>query len=138
MSDLERFIEAQAKNYDTAFEEIKNGKKLSHWMWYIFPQINGLGFSSTSQFYAIKSLNEAQEYLKHPILGSRLINICRELLKLSIINATVIFGKPDDMKLKSSMTLFSLVKNTDPIFDLILEKFFNGKKDERTIEMINK
>jgi uncharacterized protein (DUF1810 family) len=106
-------------------------------MWYIFPQIKGLGLSSMSKLYAINDLNEAGEYLEHPILCTRLLNISRELLKLPINNANVIFGSPDDIKLKSSMTLFSLVKDSDPVFDLVLKKFFNGEKDRRTVRIVN-
>jgi uncharacterized protein (DUF1810 family) len=138
VSNLERFIKAQEGTYERAVEEVKHGKKTSHWMWFIFPQIKGLGSSPTSQFYAIKDLNEAEEYLMHPVLGNRLVTISNELLKLPGNNTTAIFGSPDDMKLKSSMTLFSLVKNSNPVFEKVLEKFFNGEKDRRTVEIIYK
>src|SRR3954468_23236287 len=95
---LQRFIDAQQRVYDTALAEIKNGRKRSHWMWYIFPQIQGLGFSETSRFYAIKNKAEAAEFLNHPVLGKRLTDICKTLLQLSSNNATAIFGSPDDMK----------------------------------------
>ena len=134
-SRLQRFITAQETSYDTALSEIKKGRKKSHWMWYIFPQIQGLGFSETSKFYAIKDVNEAKEFLKHPVLGERLIRICEELLKLEEGNANKIFGSPDDLKLKSSMTLFSLL-NSHPVFDRVLEKFFQGAKDNKTLEII--
>ena len=133
---LERFIEAQEKDYPVALAEVKNGKKTSHWMWYIFPQIHGLGFSETSRFYAIKNINEAEEFLKHPVLGSRLIHICNELLKLNTNNANKIFGSPDDVKLHSSVTLFSLLPNTSSVFQKLLDKFFNGKKDAKTLRII--
>jgi uncharacterized protein (DUF1810 family) len=133
---LKRFIEAQEKDYPVALAEVKNGKKTSHWMWYIFPQIHGLGFSETSRFYAIKDINEAEEFLKHPVLGSRLIQICNELLELNTNNANKIFGSPDDLKLHSSVTLFSLLPNTDSVFQKILDKFFNGKKDTKTLRII--
>jgi len=105
-------------------------------MWYIFPQVKGLGFSQTSRYYAIEDMNEAAEFLKHPVLGVRLINISKELLKLESNNATSIFGSPDDLKLKSSMTLFSCVPGSDPVFQLVLDKFFDGAKDENTLRII--
>ena len=129
---LKRFIDAQETYYKTALSEIKNGRKQSHWMWYIFPQIQGLGFSETSRFYAIKDTAEADEFLKHPVLGSRLVLICNELLALQSDNATTIFGYPDDLKLRSSMTLFASLQDTDPVFQLVLEKYFKGIKDENT------
>ena len=135
--NLERFIEAQEKYYERALSEIRAGQKQSHWMWFIFPQIQGLGFSETSKFYAIESIGEAEAFLKHPILGGRLVNICNALLQLPSNNANKIFGSPDDLKLQSSMTLFSLLKN-DPVFKMVLEKFFNGKKDPKTLEIISK
>src|SRR3954467_13274935 len=95
-SNLQRFIDAQKADYQTALAEIKKGKKQSHWMWYIFPQIQGLGFSSTAKYYAIKDIAEAEEFLRHPVLGARLIAICKELLNLGASNATAIFGSPDD------------------------------------------
>ena len=134
-NNLERFLSAQERSYETALAEIKRGRKQSHWMWYIFPQIQGLGFSETSKFYAIKDLEEAKEFLAHPVLGQRLIRICNELLKLHDNNANKIFGTPDDLKLKSSMTLFSSL-DANPVFDLVLEKFFNGAKDARTLAII--
>lgn len=137
-NNLQRFIDAQETDYQTALSEVKNGRKQSHWMWYIFPQIQGLGFSETSRSYAIKDLNEAETFSKHPVLGSRLITICNELLTLSGNNATRIFGTPDDMKLKSSMTLFSALHNADPVFQMVLDKFFNGAKDNKTLQVIEK
>src|SRR5476651_2122605 len=100
---LKRFTDAQQSVYPTALSEIKNGRKRSHWMWFIFPQIQGPGFSETSRYYAIKDLQEAEAYLRHPVLGSRLIEISKTLLKSAGNNATVIFGSPDHLKLKSSM-----------------------------------
>jgi uncharacterized protein (DUF1810 family) len=136
-NNLKRFIDAQQSDYQTALTEIKNGRKRSHWMWYIFPQIQGLGFSETSIFYAIKDVSEAEEFLKHPTLGSRLIEISNTLLGLESNNANSILGSPDDMKLKSSMTLFASLPNTNPVFDLVLKKFFDGAKDSKTLQMIN-
>lgn len=136
-TNLERFISAQEKSYPIALSEIKKGKKQSHWMWYIFPQIYGLGFSETSKFYSIKDIDEAKEFLLHPVLGNRLVGLCNELLKLEPDNATSIFGSPDDLKLKSSMTLFSSLK-INPVFQKVLDKFFNGAKDSKTLELISK
>jgi uncharacterized protein (DUF1810 family) len=133
--NLYRFIEAQETTYDIALSEIKRGRKQSHWMWYIFPQIKGLGFSETSKFYAIEDINEAEELLKHPLLGERLIHICNELLKLESNNANKIFGSPDDLKLRSSMTLFSSL-NSNPVFEKVLDKFYNGTKDNKTLQII--
>ncbi len=136
-NNLKRFIDAQQVNFSIALSEIKNGKKQSHWMWYIFPQIQGLGSSWTSKIYAIKDITEAEEFLKHPILGNRLNIICNELLKLDCNDANKIFGSPDDLKLKSSMTLFSSLHNTNPVFQLVLEKFFKGTKDNKTLLIIS-
>lgn len=135
-ADLYRFIKAQEKDYSVALLEIKNGKKRSHWMWYIFPQIQGLGFSEMSVFYAIRDLQEATEFLRHPLLGQRLINICNVLLALKENDPGKILGSPDDMKLKSSMTLFASLPDVDPVFDKILTKFFNGEKDNKTLKII--
>jgi len=134
---LKRFIDAQEKDYQTALAEVMKGRKQSHWMWYIFPQIQGLGFSSTSMFYAIKDRQEAEEFLEHPVLGSRLVRISNELLKLEAKDANKIFGSPDDLKLKSSMTLFSALPNSNPVFQLVLDKFFNGAKDNKTLAILN-
>ncbi|MVN23090.1 DUF1810 domain-containing protein [Mucilaginibacter arboris] len=134
-TSLKRFIDAQQTDYQTALTEIKNGRKRSHWMWYIFPQIQGLGFSETSRFYAIKDVAEAEEFLKHPVLGDRLISISKELLKLNTNNASQIFGSPDDLKLKSCMTLFASLQSTNPVFQAVLEKFFNGSKDHKTLQI---
>lgn len=134
---LERFVKAQEESYKIALNEVKNGRKKSHWMWYIFPQIIGLGRSSTAQYYAIKSREEAENYLKHPILSKHLIEISEELLKLDSNNARKIFGSPDNMKLKSSMTLFLKISG-DEVFKKVLDKFFNGDLDENTIEILKK
>ena len=136
MKQLERFLEAQRADYATALNEIKRGRKQSHWMWYIFPQIEGLGFSSTSKYYGIKDLQEAEAYANHPVLGSRLVEICNALLALETSDANKIFGSPDDMKLRSSMTLFSQVKDADKVFQNVLNKFFNGTKDDKTLQLL--
>ena len=135
-NNLQRFIDAQESTYERALAEIKNGRKESHWIWFIFPQLQGLGFSNTSKFYAIKDLKEAEEYLQHEVLGKRLIYICEVLMQLKTRDANKVFGTPDDLKLKSSMTLFSLLQNTNPVFERVLKKFFNGAKDLRTIELM--
>ncbi len=137
MNDLKRFLDAQENDYEVALSEIRNGRKQSHWMWYIFPQIAGLGFSSTSKFYAIKDRSEAQNYLAHPVLGERLVEISNALLEVEGKTANQIFGSPDDVKLKSSMTLFGALENTNPIFQKVLDKYFNGAKDGRTLELID-
>jgi len=137
MNDLKRFLDAQANDFERALAEIRRGRKQSHWMWYIFPQIAGLGSSETSRFYAIKTLAEAELYLAHPVLGARLVRISEALLEIEGKTANQIFGSPDDMKLKSSMTLFGALKNTSPIFQSVLDKYFNGKKDLRTLQLID-
>jgi uncharacterized protein (DUF1810 family) len=134
--DLQRFVSAQARDYATAREELRNGRKRTHWMWYIFPQIDGLGYSSTSKRYAIKSKAEAQHYLAHPVLGPRLLECVDILLKHERRSASEIFGTPDDMKLKSSMTLFASVQSQEPAFTRVLDTYFRGEPDRRTIELL--
>jgi uncharacterized protein (DUF1810 family) len=136
--NLQRFVDAQRSDYRTALNEIKNGRKRSHWIWYIFPQIQGLGFSETSRYYAIADLGEAEAYLKHPVLGKHLIEISEALLKLQENDPYRVFGSPDDMKLRSSMTLFAAVPDAPPVFQEVLDKFFNGKKDDKTLQIIGK
>jgi uncharacterized protein (DUF1810 family) len=133
---ISRFMEAQERDYQIAFAEIKSGRKHTHWMWYIFPQIQGLGFSEISQFYAIKDKTEAEEYLRHPVLGSRLIRISRELLKATHNDANKIFGSPDDVKLQSCMTLFASLEHADPVFNAVLEKYFQGNVDTKTMQIL--
>lgn len=134
--NLKRFEDAHIRYYHTALKEIRNGRKESHWMWFIFPQIKGLGRSYTSQYYAIESLDEAKAFLNHPYLGKNLLEITNVLLLLDSNNATEIFGKPDDMKLKSCMTLFAIVSEEQSVFDKVISKFFNGKYDNRTINLL--
>jgi uncharacterized protein (DUF1810 family) len=137
MNDLNRFLEAQERKYDIALSEIKSGKKKRHWMWYIFPQIIGLGYSLAADYYAIKNIDEAKEYLNHPVLGNRLREISNELLKLAESDANAIFGYPDDLKLKSSMTLFMQVEECDDnIFKKVIDKFFNGELDDKTLSIL--
>lgn len=136
--NLERFIKAQQNfgTYQTALSEIKNGHKETHWMWYIFPQMLGLGISSTSQYYAIHSLEEARAFLNDPYLGNNLAEISQALLGLESNNAYSIFGSPDDLKLRSSMTLFAVAAGEDSVFAKVLDKFFDGKYDAMTLKLL--
>lgn len=136
-NDLSRFEEIQKDVYGTALNEIRAGKKMGHWMWFIFPQIQGLGSSDLARYYAIKDKVEATQYLKHELLGKRLIEISRELLMLDTNDAVNILGQIDSLKLRSSMTLFSLLENTDPVFQRVINKFFGGNVDERTVALLN-
>ena len=133
--DLNRFITAQEKIYDRVLAELRNGKKRTHWMWYIFPQLTGLGHSKTTKYYAIKSPKEAIAYLNHPLLGSRLTECANTILAIEGKTVSQIFGHPDDRKLKSSMTLFSQV-STNPVFVRVLDKYFSGDRDDRTIQLL--
>ena len=135
-NNLARFIEAQKGIYELALKEIKNGNKTGHWMWFIFPQIDGLGFSEKSTFYAIKNKSEAVEYVNHDILGKRLIEISTELLTLHTSKPAEVFGQIDSLKLQSSMTLFSLLSHTNPVFQKVLDKYFDGVKDGKTVRLI--
>ena len=133
--NLNRFVEAQETTYDIALSEIKNGYKQSHWMWFIFPQHKALGFSATSKFYGISDLKEAEQYLSHPILGERLREISKELLKHKGKSAIDILGEIDALKLKSSMTLFDIVE-PNSVFHEILEEFYQGDKDNYTLKLL--
>ena len=134
--DLGRFLKAQDAEYDRALAEIREGRKRSHWMWYVFPQFDGLGFSSMSKIYAIKSVEEAAAYLAHPILGPRLVEIAEAALAVEGRSAEEIFGSPDDLKLKSSATLFARVSPEGSAFHRLLDKYFGGEADERTLRLI--
>ena len=134
---IERFVSAQQNVFQTALEEIKNGKKESHWMWYIFPQIRGLGFTDYNVYYGIKNLNEAEHYLNDPILGNRLIEISEAVFRQQVKTAAEIFGKPDERKLRSCMTLFSQIPNANPIFQKVLEKYYKGLNDDKTISILS-
>jgi uncharacterized protein (DUF1810 family) len=136
MIDLKRFLDAQQRDYATALLEITGGKKRSHWMWYIFPQVAGLGYSEMAKRYAIQNREEAIAYLAHPVLGKRLTDISRALLNVKTHSATQIIGSPDDFKLRSSMTLFALLPVADPIFEAVLKKFFDGEKDPATLQLL--
>ena len=134
--DLARFVDAQAGDYETALAEVGRGRKASHWMWYIFPQVDGLGFSSMSRRYAIRSAEEARAYLDHPVLGPRLVEIAEAALGVEGRSAREIFGSPDDMKLKSSATLFAGVTPPDSAFSRLLDKYFRGERDGETIRLL--
>ena len=135
-SGLNRFIKAQENQYEIALTEIKNGKKISHWMWYIFPQISGLGSSNTAIHYAINGLGEAKDFLNNELLGKRLLEITEVLFELKQNNADIIFGYPDNLKLKSSMTLFYIASNSDEIFKSIIDKYFSGDFCNKTIQLV--
>ena len=134
--DLRRFISAQKQDYLTALEEIRRGRKRSHWMWYIFPQLRGLGMSSTSYFYGIESLEEARAFLDDPYLGGNLREISQALLSLDTGDARSVMGSPDDLKLRSSMTLFSLAAPEEPVFKKVPEKFYRGVQDPATLRIL--
>ena len=135
---LSRFVEAQEKIYTRALAELENGRKRSHWMWFVFPQIEGLGFSSTTQYFSIKSLEEARRYLDHPLLGKRLIECAETILALEGQTASSIFGYPDDLKLKSSMTLFAAAAEPHSVFSRVLGKYYQGNRDERTVAILER
>jgi uncharacterized protein (DUF1810 family) len=132
--DLKRFVKAQDVNFESARDELRRGRKTSHWMWYVFPQIEGLGHSPTSEKFAIKSKAEALAYLAHPVLGPRLIDCTRIVNSLEGLSAHQIFGSPDDMKFRSSMTLFHEVSPGTEVFKEALGKYFGGNVDPRTLE----
>lgn len=135
--ELKRFLDAQNQLYLKALSEITNGRKESHWMWFIFPQFNGLGRSETAKFYAINSIDEASAYISHPVLGKHLIQISNALLDVEGKTANAIFGSPDDIKLRSSMTLFANVPDADPVFEKVIDKYFNGIKDNLMIQLLS-
>ena len=127
---------AQSESYDSAMLELTRGKKTGHWMWYIFPQIDGLGSSDIAKLYSIKSIQETKAYLAHPVLGERLINSCEILLTLVGVSISDVMGFPDDLKLKSSMTLFAYISPPNSIFRRVLNEYFEGNLDEASIEII--
>jgi uncharacterized protein (DUF1810 family) len=134
---LERFVLAQEIDYAVALAEIRSGRKHSHWMWYIFPQIKGLGSSSMAQRYAIQDLQEARAYLNHGVLGPRLLEISEALLGIEGRTADEIFGFPDNMKLKSCATLFARVNSSGSVFEKLLAKYFNGERDAETVRRLS-
>ncbi|HLE42110.1 MAG TPA: DUF1810 domain-containing protein [Nitrospirota bacterium] len=135
--DLGRFTSAQERVYETVLAELRSGWKRSHWMWYVFPQIAGLGHTSTSKHYAIKSIEEARAYINHPVLGARLVECAEAVLAVQGRSVSQIFGYPDDMKLKSSMTLFaSVTEDPHSVFIRVLEKYFHGEQDAMTLQLL--
>ena len=138
INSLDRFIEAQKHLYAIALEEIKRGEKRSHWMWFIFPQMRGLGKSNLSHAFGISGLDEARAYLAHPVLSARLVEICEALLSQKKKKPEDIFGYTDAVKLCSSMTLFALVSEDGSVFHKVLKRFYHGQIDARTLELVNK
>jgi uncharacterized protein (DUF1810 family) len=130
--DLDRFVSAQEDVYDSAIAEIRAGRKRTHWMWFVFPQLRGLGSSPISRQFAIRSAAEARAYLAHPILGPRLLECCDALLRVNAGSVNEIFGSPDDLKLRSCATLFASVSEPGSVFERVLGRFFDGAPDERT------
>lgn len=147
--DLERFTQAQdeaawssggqpaAPMIDTALLELRQGRKRSHWMWFVFPQLRGLGRSETAQYFGIASLGEARAYLAHPVLGPRLRACASAMLELEGLSATEVLGETDALKLRSSMTLFAIAEPDEPLFPAVLEKYFDGARDERTLDLLH-
>jgi uncharacterized protein (DUF1810 family) len=135
--DLSRFLDAQQGIYEMALSEIRQGRKRSHWMWFVFPQYAGLGVSPTSQRYAINSVAEAEEYLKDPVLGRRLLECADALLRLEGRSVQQIFGFPDDMKLRSCATLFAHVSPAGSVFERVLQKYFDGERDDKTLRLLS-
>ncbi len=136
--DLNRFLSAQEGIYERALAELKGGQKLTHWMWFIFPQIDGLGYSPTAKRYSIKSIEEARQYLNHPVLGKRLLECAEAVVALKGGSVSEIFGYPDDLKFKSSMTLFEKIAGSDSVFSLALDRYCHGERDAMTLGLIEK
>jgi uncharacterized protein (DUF1810 family) len=134
--NLRRFVQAQEGDYEQALAEIRSGRKRTHWMWYIFPQFDGLGFSSTSERYSIKSAAEAEAYLSHPILGPRLAECAEAVLGVDGRSVFDIFGSPDDVKLRSCATLFGCVSPAGSVFERLLHKYFQGRRDNKTLRLL--
>jgi uncharacterized protein (DUF1810 family) len=134
--ELNRFVRAQDADYERALSELKAGQKRTHWMWYIFPQIDGLAFSSMSRQYSIKSVEEAKAYLSHPVLGPRLMECAEAVVDLETRSIGEILGSPDDLKLKSCATLFASVSPSGSVFDRILDKYYHGVRDNKTLALL--
>ena len=134
--NLQRFKDAQQRDYQTALAEIRNGRKQSHWMWYIFPQMAGLGHSTMSAYYGIRGLEEARAYLDDPVLGGHLKEICQALLQIDGSSAGEIFGWPDDIKLRSSMTLFAVAAGGESVFRKVLDRYVDRKRDPKTWKLL--
>lgn len=135
--DLQRFVDAQDPVWSAVRSELKQGRKRTHWMWFVFPQLAGLGLSATAQHYALADLTEAQLYVEHEVLGPRLHQAATLVEKVEGRGVAEIFGYPDDLKLHSSITLFAEAAPTDPIFGKILQKYFGGTPDERTLDLLD-
>jgi uncharacterized protein (DUF1810 family) len=133
---LERFVEAQRPVYDDVLRELRSGRKSSHWMWFIFPQLAGLAHSEMSRTYAIRNAAEAQAYVAHPVLGPRLVECCEILLALEGTTASDIFGSPDDLKLRSSMTLFASSSPPGSVFARVLDRYYDGAPDQKTLQLL--
>ena len=133
--DLDRFVQAQEDTYDAALAELRRGRKMGHWMWFVFPQIAGLGFSAMSRRYAISGLDEARAYLAHPLLGPRLVECAGALLGLETNDAVAVMGGIDAQKLRSSMTLF-VRAGGDAAFGAVLDRFFRGEEDHATLDRL--
>ena len=134
--NLSRFVRAQESDFEQALSEIMDGRKRTHWIWYIFPQIAGLASSSTSKWYAIRSVDEANAYLDHPLLGPRLLECAEAVLRLEGRSATEVFGSPDDLKLRSCATLFACLLPPGSVFDRLLAKYYGGRRDEKTLHLL--
>ncbi|WP_025915936.1 DUF1810 domain-containing protein [Herminiimonas sp. CN] len=133
---LNRFVNAQESIYQQVLAELEQGRKQTHWMWYVFPQIDGLGHSRLAETYAIKNLEEAREYLRHPVLGARLRECTEKVIAVEGKSAATIFGHPDDLKFRSCMTLFACAAEAESAFPRALEKYFDGEKDLRTLALL--
>lgn len=134
--ELQRFLDAQADTYQQALSEIRSGRKSSHWMWFVFPQVQGLGASTISRRFGISGLGEARAYLSHPTLGPRLVEIAEAVLDVGATSAHDIFGSPDDMKLKSCATLFATISPPGSVFERVLSQYFDGERDQRTLQLL--
>jgi uncharacterized protein (DUF1810 family) len=133
---LSRFVQAQEDDYAQALAEIRGGRKRTHWMWYVFPQLDGLGFSPTAKHFAIKNIEEARAYLAHPVLGPRLLECAGAALGVEGRSATQIFGTPDDLKLRSCATLFACVSPPGSVFHRVLDKYYRGEQDRKTLQLL--
>lgn len=134
--DLNRFLHAQEGDYERALSEIRSGCKRTHWMWYVFPQIHGLAFSAVSKRYSIKSIEEARAYLQHPLLGARLLECAEAVVGIEGRSIAEVFGSPDDLKLRSSATLFASISPSGSVFDRIIEQHYHGVPDARTLQLL--
>lgn len=136
ISGVERFVSSNQRDYPDALAEIRAGRKRSHWIWYIFPQIQGLGNSPTARYYSIESLQEARDFLAHPVLGAHLLEISNALLELDTDDPDAVMGFPDNLKLRSSMTLFEAADPSEEVFGKVLDKFYGGERDRLTLNIL--